>query len=82
MLDEAGKTDMYTALHEALLGKPEEFKENFLQYNNNQDFVVASGLLAHGHCTSEVMDEMLHACKVGGIIVLSCRVSYLESLKY
>ena len=60
----------------------EEFKENFKQYENNQDFVVASGLLAHGHVTRAVMDEMLHACKVGGIIVLSCRVSYLETLKY
>ena len=43
---------------------------------------MASGLLAEGHCTNDVMDEMLMCLKAGGVAVLSCRVEYLTSLNY
>ena len=48
---------------------------------NKFDFVIASGLLAEGHATSDVFDEMLAALKRGGYAIFTSRIEYLDSLK-
>ena len=44
--------------------------------------MTASGLLAEGHATNDVFDEMLLALKVGGYAIFTSRVEYLTSLNY
>ena len=46
------------------------------------DFVTASGLLAEGHATPAVFDEMLASLKRGGYAIFTSRIEYLEPLKY
>jgi len=49
---------------------------------NKFDYVTASGLLAEGHATNDVFDEMLMSLKVGGYAIFTSRVEYLTSLNY
>ena len=60
----------------------QSFKTNFPALEGQYDFITASGLLAEGHATAEVFDEMIYALKKGGFAVFTSRVEYLESLGY
>jgi SAM-dependent methyltransferase len=82
MLDQAKEKALYTSLHKTLLCLPEEFKSNYPEFAQAFDFIGASGLLAEGHATNEVFDEMLFSLKTGGYAVFTCRVEYLTSLNY
>lgn len=82
MIEKAKKKDLYKEIHNQFLCRPEEFKTNYPDYIGVFDYVLASGLLAEGHATNEVFDEMIMALKVGGFAVFTSRVEYLSSLHY
>lgn len=82
MIEKATKKELYSKIHNQFLCRPEEFKTNYSDYIGAFDFVLASGLLAEGHATNEVFDEMLMALKQGGYAVFTSRVEYLTSLNY
>ena len=82
MLEKAKGKSLYSELKNTMLCRTEEFKQNFPGYENKFDFVTASGLLAEGHATNDIYDEMLFSLKVGGYAIFTSRVEYLESLNY
>jgi len=71
MIENAKKKEIYSEIHNNFLCRPEEFKKNYPTYIGNFDFVTASGLLAEGHATNDVFDEMLMSLKVGGYAIFT-----------
>ena len=82
MLDKAASRKIYKELHKTFLCNIEGYKQNFSSLEGKYDFVTASGLLAEGHATSEVFDEMIYSLKQGGYAIFTSRIEYLESLGY
>ena len=82
MLERAKNNSNYETLHKSLLCNPEEFKVNFPEYLEKFDFVTASGLLAEGHATNDIFDEMIMCLKKGGYAVFTSRVEYMTSMNY
>jgi predicted TPR repeat methyltransferase len=82
MIDKAEKKGVYTEIRKLLLCDPEKYKEEQSDLLNRFDFITASGLLAEGHATCKVFDEMLASLKVGGYAIFTSRIEYLESLNY
>jgi hypothetical protein len=62
-------------LEKGWLGHPETFD---VKYKGKYDFVVASGLLAEGHATKDVFEEMIFALKPKGYAIFTSRVKYLK----
>ena len=60
MLDQTAKKGVYAELQKIFLGKPEEFPE---EHRNRYDAITCTGMLAEGHLTITVFDEMLLALK-------------------
>ena len=60
MLEKSKEKEAYTELREMFLAKPESFPE---ELKNRFDAVTGAGILAEGHCTSEVLDEMVLCLK-------------------
>ena len=71
MIEKAKKKELYSEIHNNFLCRPEEFKKNYAEYIGRFDFVTASGLLAEGHATNDVFDEMLMSLKVGGFAIFT-----------
>ena len=82
MIEKAKAKGGYKEIHKGLLCKPEEFKSERSDWIDQFDFVTASGLLADGHATNEIFDEMLMALKTGGYAIFTSRVEYMDSLNY
>ena len=82
MLDQATSKNVYESVKNVLLCNPEEFKANNPEYIGAFDFVCASGLLAEGHATNEVFDEMVLSLKTGGYAIFTVRSEYLTKLNY
>jgi predicted TPR repeat methyltransferase len=79
MLEEARKKNCYTNLQKLFLGDPEKFPE---EHRNKYDIIGCTGVLAEGHLTSSVFDEMLLALKQGGHAIFSTREKYLSLYGY
>lgn len=82
MIKKAEEKGIYTDIRNFLLCNPENFRTNHADLIGKFDFVTASGLLAEGHATPDVFDEMIDALKVGGYAIFTSRVEYLEPLNY
>lgn len=82
MIEKATAKACYKSLTKLMLCNPEEYKSNHPELLNAFDYVSASGLLAEGHATNEVFDEMIASLKVGGYAIFTSRVEYMESLNY
>ena len=82
MLDKAAGRQIYKNLYKTMLCNLASFKQNFPSLEGQYDFVTASGLLAEGHATSEVFDEMIFSLKTGGYAIFTSWVEYLEQLGY
>jgi len=79
MIEQASKKNVYAAIHELFLGKPETFPNKFY---GAFDIVTASGILAEGHLDCSVFDEMLLALKEGGHAIFATRTMYLSMYGY
>lgn len=64
-----------------MLCRPEQFAKDNESFIGKFDFVTASGLLAEGHATPDVFDEMIMCLKRGGYAIFTSRIEYLEPLK-
>ncbi|CAI2376804.1 unnamed protein product [Moneuplotes crassus] len=82
MLKKAKAKGLYSEIRNFLLCNPENFNTNHSDLLGKFDFVTASGLLAEGHATPDVFDEMIGALKVGGYAIFTSRIEYLEPLNY
>lgn len=82
MILKATAKGIYAELRKTMLCDPESFKLNQEDLLERFDFVTASGLLAAGHATAAVFDEMILALKKGGYAVFTSRNEYLEPLGY
>ena len=52
------------------------------KYKGKFDAITAAGILAEGHLTNAVFDEMLLALKKGGYAIFTTRQEYLDKLNY
>ena len=82
MIKKAESKGIYTEIRKHMLCNPESFKEKQADLVERFDFVTASGLLAEGHATPDVFDEMILCLKRGGYAIFTSRVEYMEPLKY
>mmetsp|Transcript_6941 Transcript_6941/g.7760 ORF Transcript_6941/g.7760 Transcript_6941/m.7760 type:complete len:221 (-) Transcript_6941:16-678(-) len=82
MIKRAEEKGLYSEIRQYLLCNPVKFNADHSDLIDRFDFVTASGLLAEGHATPEVFDEMLAALKRGGYAIFTSRIEYLESLNY
>jgi ubiquinone/menaquinone biosynthesis C-methylase UbiE len=82
MIERASKKEIYKEFRNTMLCNPDHFVREHEDLLNRFDFVTASGLLAEGHATPDVFDEMLAVLKVGGYAIFTSRVEYLGPLKY
>ena len=58
---------------------PDTFPESL---RNRFDVITASGILAEGHCSNGVFDEMLLALKTGGYAVFATRTMYMTKYNF
>lgn len=82
MIEKALSKGIYTEVRKLMLCNPESFATNQADLLEKFDFVTASGLLAEGHATPAVFDEMILSLKKGGYAIFTSRVEYMEPLKY
>ena len=82
MIKLAEDKGVYKEIRNYLLCRPTKFAVDHSDLIGKFDFVTASGLLAEGHATSEVFDEMIAVLKRGGYAIFTSRIEYLEPLKY
>lgn len=81
MIKKAMDKGIYAEIRNYLLCRPEQFVVDHEDLLERFDFVTASGLLAEGHATPEVFDEMIAVLKKGGYAIFTSRIEYLEPLK-
>jgi predicted TPR repeat methyltransferase len=82
MIKKAEEKKVYSEFRNMMLCNPEKFVVDQKDLEGRFDFVSASGLLAEGHATPAVFDEMLFSLKTGGFAIFTSRKEYLEPLKY
>jgi predicted TPR repeat methyltransferase len=82
MIKKAEDKKLYNEIRKYLLCNPEMFVKDQEDLLENFEYVTASGLLAEGHATPDVFDEMLAVLKKGGYAIFTSRIEYLEPLKY
>lgn len=73
MLAEAQKKNVYTKLHQMILGEPLDFP------NNAFDAVTACGVFTYGHAPSRSFDELIRVTKPEGYIVFTLRPDFYEN---
>ncbi len=72
MLEEARKKNVYTGLHQGILGTPLNFS------SDSFDAVVSVGTFTIGHAPSSGFDELIRITKPGGHIIFTIRPDYYE----
>ena len=82
MIKKAQDKGHYKEIRKYLLCNPDKFGSEQSDLIGRFDFVTASGLLAEGHATPDVFDEMIACLKKGGFAIFTSRIEYLEPLKY
>ncbi|MEM9092731.1 MAG: methyltransferase domain-containing protein [Cyanobacteria bacterium P01_F01_bin.53] len=73
MLEKAAQKQVYTALHQKVLGSPLGFSANLF------DGIVSVGVLTYGHAPSHCLDELIHITKPGGYIIFPLIPAFYES---
>ena len=73
MLEEARKKNVYTALHQGILGEPLAFA------TDSFDAIISVGTFTLGHAPSSGFDELIRITKPGGYIVFTIRPDYYEN---
>ena len=68
MLQKSKEKESYSELEELFLGQPDTFPE---KYKGKFDAITAAGILAEGHLTNAVFDEMLLALKPNGYAIFT-----------
>jgi predicted TPR repeat methyltransferase len=82
MIEKCLSKGIYTEVRNFMLCSPDNFTANQADLVERFDFVTASGLLAEGHATPAVFDEMILSLKKGGYAIFTSRTEYMEPLKY
>ncbi len=72
MLEQAAKKNVYTALHQEVMGEPLNFE------TGSFDGVVSVGVLTYGHAPSSSFNELIRITKSGGYIIFSLRPDFYE----
>jgi ubiquinone/menaquinone biosynthesis C-methylase UbiE len=73
MLAEAQKKNVYTELHQMILGEPLDFP------NHAFDAVTACGVFTYGHAPSSSFDELIRVTKPKGYIIFTLRPDFYEN---
>jgi SAM-dependent methyltransferase len=73
MLAEARKRNVYTELHQMVLGEPLAFADDSF------DAIISIGVFTVGHAPSRSFDELIRISKPGGKIVFTMRTNFYES---
>ena len=73
MLEEARKKNVYTALHQGILGEPLDFPPDSF------DVIISVGVFTIGHAPSTSFDELIRITKPGGYIIFTVRPDYDEN---
>ncbi len=73
MLEQARKKNVYTALHQGILGKPLPFT------TDSFDAIISVGTFTLGHAPSSGFDELIRITKPGGYIIFTIRPDYYEN---
>ncbi|MDB9373634.1 class I SAM-dependent DNA methyltransferase [Nodularia sphaerocarpa] len=73
MLAEAKKKNVYTELHQMILGEPLDFP------NAAFDAVTACGVFTYGHAPSSSFDELIRVTKPEGYIIFTLRPDFYEN---
>jgi predicted TPR repeat methyltransferase len=82
MINQANERGIYGEFKCLFLGNPTGFEDKHTDIHGKFDFVTASGVLAEGHASALVFDEMLMTLKRGGYAVFTSRLEYLNKLNY
>jgi ubiquinone/menaquinone biosynthesis C-methylase UbiE len=73
MLAEAQKKNVYTELHQMILGEPLDFP------NDAFNAVTACGVFTYGHAPSSSFDELIRVTKPTGYIIFTLRPDFYKS---
>lgn len=73
MLAEAKKKNVYTELHQMILGEPLNFLDATF------DAVTACGVFTYGHAPSHAFDELIRVTKPEGYIIFTLRPDFYEN---
>ena len=65
MLTEARKKNVYTQLHQQILGEPLDFPTATF------DAIISVGVFTYGHVKSHAFDELIRITKPGGYIMVT-----------
>ena len=76
MLEEASKKGIYHTLYQKILGADLELPTNFY------DAIIAKGVFAPNHASSNAFDELVRITKPGGYIIFTIRVDYYEESNF
>ena len=72
MLAQAARKNVYTRLHRLALGGPLPFATGYF------GGIVSAGVFTSGHVGAEGLDELIRACRAGGVIVLTVKNTLWE----
>jgi len=72
MLAQAARKNVYTRLHRLALGGPLPFASGYF------GGIVSAGVFTSGHVGAEGLDELIRACRAGGVIVLTVKNTLWE----
>ena len=73
MLKEAEQKNVYTALHQGILGETLDFPTAFF------DAIISVGVFTYGHVGSDAFDELIRITKPGGYIIFTVSVGHYEN---
>jgi len=73
MLDEARKKEVYTTLHQGVMGEPLGFPTAFF------DAIISIGVFADVHAPASAFDELIRITKTKGYIIFSVLSDFYEN---
>ena len=73
MLEQARQKNVYTELHQGILGEPLNFA------TDSFDAIISVGTFTLGHAPSSGFDELIRITKPGGYIIFTIRPDYYEN---
>lgn len=76
MLKEAEKKQVYTALHQGILGEILNFEDATF------DAIISVGVFTYGHVGSDAFDELVRITKPGGYIVFTISVGHYQNSNF
>ena len=79
MMKIAEEKKCYKSLEEFTLGNPTDFPN---KWKNQFDICVCSGLINNNHLDYKLMEEMIMATKLNGLLIFAARFSYMGNYWY